>query len=260
MESPCWGIEDVDVCQDCCTDALDRLTPEQRETMYRWAAWFLWRATGKIYGLCERTFRPCRRNCDGSVGGLPQPVKVAGDWFNLSCGRCAGACGCDLVSEVWMPGVWSVVSVMIDGVEYPDPVDMVAVYDRSRLVRVDGGMWPSCQNLSQVDGPGVWSVTVELGLPIPPGGRVAAGILACELAKACVGDGDCRLPKRVQTITRQGVTAAFQDQFESLPQLRTGLWEVDSFIEMSRSGSFTGPSIVSPDLPRAAELTWPVLS
>ncbi len=259
MQTPCWDIADVDVCQDCCTDALDGLDEFRRDTIYQWAAWFLWRATGKVYGLCEQTFRPCRRECDGT-SGLPRPQRIDGQWYNLSCGSCSGTCGCDQISEVYLPGTWSITSVMIDGVDYPDPVDMVAVYDRSRLVRIDGGTWPSCQNLSQIDGPGVWSVTAQMGLPIPPGGKVAAGILACELARACVGDSECRLPKRVQTITRQGVTAAFQDQFESLPELRTGLWEVDSFIEMARSSSFGSPSVISPDIARPAELTWPVLS
>jgi hypothetical protein len=107
---------------------------------------------------------------------------------------------------------------------------------------------------------GAWSITVGQGREVPVGGAFVAGILACEFAKACVGSSDCRLPRRVQTITRQGVTVAFQDLFEGLDNLRTGLWEVDAFIESNRQAKWMSPTITSPDVPRPAEQTWPVIS
>lgn len=256
MIEPCWTADDVDVCESCCSDALDQLDPPVAEALKAWAAWLLWTATGKRYGLCERTYRPCRINC-GVSGGLPTPERIGGQWVNVSCGRCRGACGCDFVSEVDIPDVQEVVSLRIDG-EDVDPLGAVAVYDRHRIVRL-GGQWPGCQNLSDIDGPGTWSITVLQGRPLPPGAATIAGILVCELAKACVGDSGCRLPQRVQTLTRQGVSVGFMDSFEQLDQLRFGLFEVDSWIEMSRSTIMQQPTITSVDRPRASILTWPVI-
>lgn len=252
MIKPCWPVE---VCDDCCTDAIESLSEDQAASLEGLAAYLLWKATGSRYGLCEETYRPCRIEC-GMQGGLPTPQRVNGDWLNLSCGSCRGKCGCDNVSEVVIPNVHEVVRVRVDGVEL-DPESVVAVYDHRRIVRVDGLSWPGCQNLSVIDGPGAWSITVMQGTPLPDGAAFVAGILLCELAKACTGDDTCRLPRRVQTITRQGVTIGFQDQFEGLSDMRLGIWEIDAFIEASRTSIFRQPSITSPDRPRPPRLTWP---
>lgn len=254
MITPCWPVEP---CDDCCTGALESLPEHQRDALEGMAAFLLWKATGSRLGVCEETYRPCRIEC-GPTGGLPTPQRVNGDWLNMSCGSCRGKCGCDSVSEVIIPNTDSVVRVRVDGVEL-DPEDTVAVYDRRRIVRTDGLPWPACQNLGSVDGPGTWSITVMRGTPLPSGAGFVAGILLCELAKACTGDDSCRLPRRVQTITRQGVTIGFQDQFESLGEMRLGIWEIDAFIEASRTSIFRQPTITSPDRPRPSQLTWPVL-
>lgn len=253
--TPCWP---VDVCDDCCTEALADLTPEQVEALSELAAYLLWKATGSRLGECEVTYRPCRIECGSTSTGLPEPQRVNGDWLNVSCGSCRGRCSCDWVSEVTIPNVSSVVRIRVDG-EDLDPVGTVAVYDRRRIVRIDGQQWPACQNLSTIDGPGSWSITVLQGLPLPSGASYLAGILLCELAKACTGDDSCRLPRRVQTVTRQGVTIGFQDMFDGLDAMRFGIWELDAFIEASRTSVFRQPSITSPDRPRPSRLTWPVL-
>lgn len=246
----------VDVCEECCAEALEGLPDETREALEQAAASFLWAATGRRYGLCEVTLRPCRRDClPGS--GLPSPSRVGGQWVNLACGSCPGQCGCGAVSEVILDNVAEVIDVTVDGEEL-DPFETVAVYDNRRVVRTDGGQWPACQDLSTVDGPGTWSLTILQGLPVPPGGEFVAGLLLCELAKACRGDDSCALPRRVQTVTREGVTIGFQDQFESLGHLRTGIWEIDSWIEAARTTQFLPPTITSLDVPRPAELTWPL--
>lgn len=253
---PCWGAEDVEICEDCCSDALAAMDPRLVDMLKRMAAYYLWRATGMQFGLCPTTYRPCRKECRDIWGGLPTPVRVDGEWVNLSCGSCSGTCGCDFVSEVVIPNTHSIVSINVDGVEL-DPAATAVVYDRRSIVRVDGEQWPSCQNLSVPNGePGSWSITVMQGKPIPPGGELVAGILACELIKAC-GGMDCRLPQRVQTITRQGVTVGFEDRFEGLTDLRVGLWEVDAFIESARTPRWQQSRIASPDVHRPVEQTWP---
>ena len=263
---PCaWTVE---VCESCCTDAVSGLDPGLVESAHAWAVDFLWRATGKQFGLCEQTYRPCRRECGDTTWngafGLPfWPGKtVGGSWVNMSCGSCPGACHCGgTISEVYLPGTYAVTGIVVDG-QSLDPLATVLVYDSSRIIRSDGGAWPDCQDLSArsdaVSGvAGTWELTVLQGIPVPAGGALAAGILACEFLKRCISDDTCRLPQRIQTITRQGVTVGFQDTFEGLSDLRTGLWEVDAFLEAARSTRWQAPTIGSPDVPDHPQLTFP---
>lgn len=257
----CWP--EPDICEDCCTTTLDDesvFPPERLAMLTEWATHYLWSATGERFSDCAVTLRPCARRCGDYWGGLPSPVRVDGEWVNLSCGSCRGACGCDTVSEVIVSGVNEIRAINIDGQEFV-PEDTAVVYDRRRIVRIDGEAWPMCQNLSAPTGePGSWSITVTRGLPVPPGAAWVTGILLCELAKACVGDSTCRLPRRVQTITRNGVTVGFQDMFEGLDSLRTGIFEVDMFIESARSVGYAEPRVLSPDVPRPSVQTWPVIA
>lgn len=260
-QPPCLDTAIVDICDDCCDDTFTGMDPARADQFKRMALQYLWVATGRQYGLCEKTFRPCRLDCSNLAGIFGPiypalPYKMDGNWFNLTCGKCPGSCGCDMVSEVFIQNTDSVIAIEEDGVVY-NPFGIVAVYDRERIIRVDGLEWPACQNLSQIGGTGVWSITIMQGKPWPAGIGIIAGLLACELAKACTGSNGCRLPQRVQTITRQNVTIGFQDRFEGLPDFRTGLWEIDSFIEAARSTAFLQASIVSPDWTEPAQLTWP---
>lgn len=256
MREPCgWGATP---CATCCTDALELLEPEVRTALEKAAVRILWAATGKRYGLCEKVLRPCRRNCGSYWGGLPSPMRISGNWVNVPCGSCRGSCGCDTLSEFTAEDVHSVVGVTVDGEEL-DPFDVVRVYDNRRLVRVDGDAWPACQNLNHdTDEAGTWSVTILQGEAVPDGGELMAGILLCELAKACAGDDGCRLPRRVQNITRQGVSVNFADVFTSLGELHTGLFEVDLWSESVRSTMGATATISSIDVPRPAVLTWPL--
>lgn len=256
MRKPCgWSATP---CESCCSEALQTLDDAVVEVLSAQAVSILWAATGRQYGLCETVLRPCRRNCGSYWGGLPTPMRVSGEWLNIGCNTCASACGCTTVSEFIAENVEEVVAVNIDGDEL-DPFDTVLVYDRRRIVRSDGGSWPACQNLSAPDDElGTWSVTVLQGTPIPAGGEVMAGLLLCELAKACVNDDSCRLPRRIQNITRQGVSINFADVFESIGAMRTGLFEVDLWIESARTTMGSGASVSSVDLPRPSVLTWPL--
>lgn len=255
---PCgWTVE---VCDTCCSDAVTGLPTW--DIIQDMAASFLWRATGRVFGLCAQTYRPCARSCFDGGSGLPTPYRFGGSWYNLSCASCAGSCSCRDISEIWLPGTYAVTGLVIDGAPL-DPESEVLVYDHSRIVRADGQQWPTCQDLSlpsdAVSGQaGTWEITILSGSPVPAGGELMAGILACELAKACIEDDSCRLPKRVQTITRQGITVGFQDAFENLPDMLTGLWEVDAWITSARATGWREPTIGSPDLPDFPQLTWPL--
>jgi hypothetical protein len=262
----CWPAPFI--CDECCTLDLETVDPVLVGMAEQFAARFLWSATGRIYGGCPRTYRPCRENCPpavnccgGYAGSMLQtlPFRAPGslDWINVPCNRCVKGCQCSAVSEVYIPDVDAVLNVRIDGVDY-NPCSMLVVYDRERVVRTDGGQWPACQELGKTDGPGTWSITVQQGVCVPEGAAWITGTLMCEFIKACRKDDDCRLPRRVQTLTRQGVQlGGFLDTFESLPMLRTGIWEIDAWIEQGRFAGAATPSIISPELTRQTEQTWP---
>lgn len=229
-QAPCeWGT-----LGDC--QALAEVPEPVKAALVTWATSHLWRWTGRRYGVCPVTIRPRRVDCGTStfagdgLGGW-SPVLVAGVWRNIGCGACAGRCGCDGdAPEIRLPGpVEEVTAVTIDGVL----LDAAAyrVDDHCTLVRHDGGRWPGCQDLSLPAGEeGTWTVAYRWGTPVPVDGQLAAGMLACELAKAYVGADDCSLPERVQTVTREGVTVGFLDPFDGLDQGKTGVWPVDAWV------------------------------
>jgi hypothetical protein len=68
---------------------------------------------------------------------------------------------------------------------------------------------------------------------VPAAGQAAHGVLACEMARAMCGH-PCGLPRRISSLTREGITVAVLDGFAELDQLRTGIWLVDSFIASTR--------------------------
>ncbi len=201
---------------------------------------YLWQWTRRLFGLCEVTVRPCREDCTGTTyggrsgiahAGGPaawSPVLLAGQWHNIACATCGTRCSCTHVPAITLPGpVDSILAVTIDD----EPLDPTAyrVDGRTELVRTDGEDWPRCNDLAADDGPGTWSVRYRWGVPVPKGGQIAAGVLACEMAKALRGR-ECDLPQRVQTITREGVTVGVLDVFEGLEAGNTGLWQVDSWV------------------------------
>lgn len=87
--------------------------------------------------------------------------------------------------------------------------------------------WPECNDLTKNDDqPGTWSVTVTYGRPVPELVLLAAAQFACELIKGCMGK-DCKLPQRVSSISRQGVSVSFLDPMSFLSEGLTGLYLVD---------------------------------
>jgi hypothetical protein len=268
--APCsWEVDYSD-----CTD-LDVLEnsgdPQMFEEM---AVQYLWNWTGRKFGVCEVTVRPCREDCAEGYstffgwgplpgaypGGAPwRPVIVNGRWYNLGCGVCGDTCGCTRLEQVTLPGpIASIESITINGEVLPDSA--YRVDDNRHVVRLDGGEWPLCQDLAApVTEENTWEITYKRGVPVPSGGSVAAGVLALELAKAACNDKSCRLPQRVQTVTRQGVTIAMLDAFDDVEKGHTGIWIIDSWLSSINRAPI--PSrVFSPDVgKKARRVTWPVI-
>lgn len=223
-------------CLDECTD------PATKESAAAAATEVLWALSGRQFGLCTVTFRPCREDCsefpwptDRWTQWWPgqswvSPALIGGQWFNIICGRCTNGCSCGHVEEIRLPGpVHSISEIVIDG-----SVVATGSYrldDHERLVRTDGGEWPRCNDLSQNAGePGTWTVKARFGREVPELGRWAMAELVCEFYKGLEG-GDCMIPRHVTEMVREGVTLSMPLAADMLKEGRLGLWWSDMFLE-----------------------------
>lgn len=203
-------------------------------------------------GVCEETVRPCALRTN-------QPRHSSFSWGLWdwrpawgSCGcRSGDICGCGSLSQIELrQPVTEVAEVKVDG-DVLDP-SAYRVDDWRWLVRIDGESWPCCQDLSlESTEPGTFEVTYAFGTLPSPGGDRAAAALACELGKAWSPEltGECRLPKRVQQLTRQGVTMVMNpaDVFD---EGLTGISEVDLWLRSVNPKRDRGRLVVcSPDVP-----------
>lgn len=257
---PCeWPIDFT-----CCPD-WDDAPAAQREFVTRVATELVWRLSGRRFGLCPITVRPCRRSCaQPEMSGWPPapggfwPVLSGGVWTNMTCGTCRDDCSCTDLCEVELPGpVHQVQSVQV-GAGPALPASSYLVLDHRMLVRTDGECFPDCQDFTAAPGQaGSWAVTYLQGIPVPPGGRYAAGMYACQLLAACTG-GDCQLPERVQTLARQGVSMSFLDPMDFLDKGRTGVAATDTWIASVNPYGLREPSrVYSPDITPPRTVTWP---
>lgn len=126
-----------------------------------------------------------------------------------------------------------------------------------------GGCWPTCQNMAApTTEPGTFEVTYRRGRPVPEAGLWAAGLLACELVKACtVGQScNCELPANIKSVTREGVAIDFEQVNVAVigNKGRTGIPEVDLWIQTVNPYGVTGRArAYSPDRPPMRTTTWP---
>lgn len=248
---PCeaWaGIDDVRACG--CPEPPDG--PDDMAVLLAldFATEVLWGLTNRLFsGICLDVVRPCARTVGGapavgpwalpfgwSSGGWSQWWRWDRTWGYCTCNR-GRDCGCCHLSEIALPGypVVSILEVLQDGVALVEGTNYRVDDDRF-LVRIDGEVWPCCQNIAapatEVD---TWQVTYEFGVEPSLGATRAAAAYACEIAKGCAGL-ECALPQRVSTITRQGVTAAFLDPQDYIAAGLTGLPLVDSWISSVTGG------------------------
>jgi hypothetical protein len=212
MDAPVWPTAPGFACP-----AFDGLDPADRTFYLQVATEWLWLWTGRTFGIVPASVRPAWHPATGTWQG-PVPAGLAPPLVACPAGR---------PREVNLPGrVYDIVSVTIDGADFDD-----WWWRRPRtLIRTDGVPWPR-QDLTVPDGePGSWQINYQVGVDVPAGGRFALSVLACEIARAKAGDNRCRLPQRVQTVVREGVTVGFMDDFAGLEAGKVGLVEVDSWV------------------------------
>lgn len=211
----------------------------------------LFNLTGRAWpGVCSATVRPCMDR-----PAVPWTVRGAA----LSgCGN-SGRCACGGLSEILLPGrpIVSITKVKIDGVVISslryrvDDFRYLVYLPESDSAERQG--WPCSQRLDLADTePDTWSVAYTFGSAPPYGGVMAAKALGCELALAMSPEtvGMCRLPKRITSITRQGVSLAILDPLTLFADGLTGLPEVDLWVSSIRVGRARRPSgVVVPGSP-----------
>lgn len=246
-------------CEDwplnpACSQGIE-VDPEAQTPLERFAvrvaSRVLWRATAGLFGVCEVTVRPCGRNC-GNSGFTYWPVQnVAGEWINVTCGCAGSAFGCCSVSEIKLDSpVAGIVEILIDGAVV-DPATY-RLDNGYRLTRVfPGEPWPKCQDLSKpATEPGTFQITYLHGIPLDDqyDAQFAVAAYAKEIINACEGS-DCRLPARVQEITRQGITVGMVNDLDFLQSGLTNIPEVDAWItSVNPTGQRSQSAVWSPDM------------
>lgn len=256
-----WATID-DLVAPCCPG--ESADVELLEDVLLGASTILYRLTGRLwFGEAVDIIRPTGdytagleswQSYDGYAGRSDVGYQQwPGMWGACGCNR--DRAGCWSTSEIRLPGypVVSVDEILIDGVVLS--AAHYRVQDRSRLVYVpqtgetrEG--WPCCQNVTlATTQPDTWQVTYSWGVAPPRFWQRMAAVLACEFYKSMTPtkSGECRLPKRIQSITRQGVTIAVLDSFDVFTKGLTGIPEIDMAIMALRTdNSSNGSRVVIP--------------
>lgn len=256
----------------CCDGATtDPAIVEQANAI---ATAVIFALTGRQFGACPVTVRPCLpQTCDplqlsrliywdsrasrgynnGNLGVLSFiPTLLNGQIYNLNCGFCpTGCCKCEPSCRVALPGpIQSITNVTKDGVTVA-PANYT-VYNGNKLAFVTDPAHPeisACPGCQDYDLPagqvGTWTVTYNIGTPVPNEANFAAGLYALEVAKSLLGDKSCGLPERVQAVTRQGITTVYFDPTKLISMGLTGLTMVDQIV-----------SILNPNRMAEASRVW----
>lgn len=243
--TPAPGPCDWQIDTTCCPDWAT-FTPTVQANSIAWASQILDALTGRRFSRCAVNYRPCGPRCmtgfgylawpvgspASGGGGLPwmTPYVDAGIWRN--CG-CAGGCSCKASQEIPFPSsVAQVIEVKIDGLTLdPSSFRIDSYRGVPTLVRTDGQPWPQCQDMdADMDEIGAFVITYRPGDSLPLAGRMAAGELACEFAKACMG-ADCQLPQQLASLSRNGIEVQVADPTALLDQGLTGIANVDLWVK-----------------------------
>lgn len=260
---PCdpWPID------PCCE------LPEDEATVARWqavASQILWMLSGRRWGPCPVTVRPCRRAClsdtgpvsfqtGAGTGGWIPYIGVDGAWRNASVCGCTSDCSCGELCEVKLPGpVYDVLGVNVDGEDLVP--EAYRVDAPGLLVRTDGECWPTCQDMAEPEGaPGTFTVTYRWGLPLDAAAIAAVSELTCHLIKGCGGGKcGCKATRTVTRVSRQGIDLEMPDPTAIYRDGRTGLPLVDLWLAAVNPYRMASPGrVYSSDYKRPRVTTWP---
>jgi len=210
----------------------EAVKPATLTTAFAYASTILFNLTKRRWpGTREDTYRPCCE-CDTD-----------------DCCSCYPARSIELIGYP----VIAITSLTIDGAVVP--ANDYELRDESRLCPVrhaDGTLllirrW---QDMTlPVTEVGTYQIAYTWGAAPPPEGATMAAILGYEVALSWTPStlGACRLPKRVTSITRQGITMALIDPLTLFKDGMVGIPEVDLWISAVNIGdSHNGAELWDP--------------
>src|SRR5688500_6254378 len=157
--APAVGPCAWDISQVCCA-GWDDYDPAVQLAATEYASAVMWASTGRRFGLCQVTVRPCGRYTHGGTpsifgytfslygpGGAGWYPYFGGDGELCNCACPFTGCGCRPDCEIYLPApVSSIVEVIVDDLVVPDSA--YRVDDNKWLVRTDGGCWPDRADLN----------------------------------------------------------------------------------------------------------------
>jgi hypothetical protein len=211
----------------------------------------------KFPGELEATVHPTARiRMEYMAGAVP----MWGSWPNNTWGVCVdpthNSCQGSPRIGLGRAPINSVSEVILAG-EVLDPINY-AVEDQRWLVRTDCCSWPTCG--CEGCGDNAFTVTFKFGDIPPQMGMDAATVLAAEMYRAMTPNtSGCRLPTRLTSITRQGVTMAIIDPMDFFAKGLTGNYQIDLFINTyNPARQIRKPIVFSPDVTSTGRRrTWP---
>lgn len=191
-----------------------------------------------------------------TIGGLNMtPYVTGGEWVN-GCGCGVGVCSHTSMREIYLPGpVGDIEWVKLNG-EIIDKTKY-RVDNGNRLVSLDPDLvWPAMQDMFVgPDAIGAFAISYYQGAAPDELITSAAGHLAIEFYKGATKDSSCRLPRRVEEVSRRGTTykvdqGLFSDGLTRIP-------EVDAVILILNPNKQKQKSrIVVPGNPGPRRQTW----
>ena len=160
---------------------------------------------------------------------------------------CNAGCDCAPASTILLrEPIGDIRTIQING-EVLDP-SAYRVENGNRLVRTDGGSWPSCAGDD-------FTVTYLNAFPVDEQGQFTAGLLAVEYIKMFLKSTACRLPRHVTDVARGGLSFTVTTQM--FPEGTTGIDEVDAWLaQWNPNGLRTMPGVWSPDMDDPRQITW----
>jgi hypothetical protein len=213
---------------DGCSIFAEGEHPELKEPMEKMAVDILWNFSGRVFSTYPVTIRP---QLGGTTFHKPPTFWGAGPRvpypYGTSCGESC-SCAIDQRTSIRLPGASSVDRVSINGVD----LDQSKYWFLDEVLTLTDQTFPTTQDMRQPLGApnaDTWGITFQKGIPVPQGGQLSAGFLACELAKALLHDKTSLLSLHLKTATRNSSTAT-PDRFLLLDKSRTGLVFVDDWL------------------------------
>lgn len=196
------------------SDTIDPTGP-YTESAVQYACFILYKLSGEKYNGLQTTTEVY--TADTSMSTLTQPAVVGGAMYNFP--RSASEGNREL--RLRHTPVRSIQSINYLG-RTLDPSEF-SLRNNSYVVQKNSMPW-ILNPVTELE------VTYTHGTPPPAAGRRAAIRLANELILWDKGSGNCALPERISSVSKQGVSYTVMDPQEFISNGKVGIYEIDLFL------------------------------